>query len=194
METRRQEAYRFQNTAGFRHLIGLRYRLLPYLYSEYMKAALRDDCMFRPLAFDYPADPHAAQVEDQLMLGNELMIAPVYQQNANGRYVYLPESMKLIRFKENGTAEEEILDAGHHYVEVALTDVVLFLRPDHLFPLSEGGQYVEEVDFHQLSWLSYVKTKAVYEYYHDDGSSKDYENPAHMSTIIMDTEGNVTTE
>lgn len=192
--TRRQEVYRFENIDGFRHLIGLRYRLLPYLYSEYMKAALRDDCMFRPLAFDYPADPHAAQVEDQLMLGEELMIAPVYQPNADGRYVYLPETMKLIRFKENGSIEEEILDAGHHYVKVALTDVVLFLRPDHLLPLSQGGQYAEEVDFEQLSYLSYAKTKAVYEYYHDNGCSRDYENPAHLSTIIIDTEGNVTIE
>ena len=31
-----------------------------------------------------------------LMLGNEIMIAPVYEQNARGRYVYLPERMKFV--------------------------------------------------------------------------------------------------
>ena len=95
---------------GFRHIIGMRYKLLPYLYSEYMKAVLRDEMMFRPLAFDYPEDRRAVKVEDQLLLGDGMMIAPVYEQNAEGRYVYLPERMKLVRFKEDGTKEEEILD------------------------------------------------------------------------------------
>ncbi len=54
--------------------------------------------MFRPLSFDYPEDSYASQVEDQLLLGNELMLAPVCEQNARGRYVYLPEEMKLVRF------------------------------------------------------------------------------------------------
>lgn len=181
--TRRQEVYLYENKSGFRHLIGLRYRLLPYIYSEYMKAVLHDEMMFRPLAFDYPDDKRAARIEDQLLLGNELMIAPVYEQNALGRYVYLPEDMKLVRFKEDGSIKEEILSAGDHYIDVPLTDVVFFIRPNCLLPLSEGGQFIDEVDFENLSCISYVKEKAVYEYYHDDGLSKDYENPANVRMI-----------
>lgn len=192
--TRRQEAYQFENMDGFRHIIGLRYRLLPYLYSEYMKAVLNDEMMFRPLAFDYPDDRHAKAVEDQLLLGDGLMIAPVYEQNADGRYVYLPESMKQVRFSADGTVEETILPAGHHFVEVPLTDVVLFIRPNHLIPLSKGGQCVDEVDFEALTFLSYVTegNEAVYTYYHDDGYEKDYENPAHLSEIRISSDGTVT--
>lgn len=189
MGTRVQEAYRFEDLDGFRHIIGLRYRLLPYLYSEYMKSVLRDEMMFRPLAFDYPQDAHAVKVEDQLLLGDGLMIAPVYEQNADGRYVYLPERMKLVRFKKDGTAEEEILEAGHHYVDVALTDVVVFIRPDYIIPLSKGGQCVADVDFENLEYLSFVETEAAYEYYHDDGYEKDYENPEHIRIIRMDRDG-----
>ena len=50
-----------------------------------MKAALSDDMYFKPLGFVYPDDKRAIRVEDQLMLGNEIMIAPVYEQNARGR-------------------------------------------------------------------------------------------------------------
>ncbi len=75
--TREQECYQFEDIEDFRHVIGVRYRLLPYLYSEYMKAALNDDLYFKPLAFVYPEDKMAARIEDQLMLGNESMIAPV---------------------------------------------------------------------------------------------------------------------
>ena len=189
--TRVQEAYQFENVDGFRHIIGLRYKLLPYLYSEYMKAVLRDEMMFRPLAFDYPEDARAVRVEDQLLLGDGLMIAPVYEQNAEGRYVYLPERMKLVRFKKDGSCEEEILEAGDHYVDVALTDVVVFVRPDHLIPMSKGGQCVADVDFEDLQYLSFVENEAVYEYYHDDGYEKDYENPAHMRVIRMEKDGKV---
>lgn len=67
--TRDQECYQFEHIEDFRNVIGVRYRLLPYIYSEYMKAALTDDMMFKPLAFEYPDDKIAAHVEDQLMLG-----------------------------------------------------------------------------------------------------------------------------
>ena len=182
--TREQEVYQFEDLEGFRHIIGLRYRLLPYLYSEYMKAALRDEMMFRPLAFDYPQDARAASVEDQLLVGDGLMIAPVYEQNADGRTVYLPERMKLVRFKKCGAMEEEILEAGHHYVEVGLTDVVVFVRPDHLIPLAAGGQCVAEVDFENLRYLTYTDGgEAVYEYYHDNGCEKNYDDPRHITIL-----------
>lgn len=187
--TRDQEAYRFGHKEGFRHIIGIRYRLIPYLYSEYMKAAIRNEMMFRPLAFDYPEDPYAVQVEDQLLVGNELMIAPVYEQNARGRYVYLPEQMKMVRFKEDGTMETEIRKAGHQYIDVALTDVVFFIRPDRLIPLVKPTQCTQEIDFDQFELLSYVKDEmASYEYYRDNGYEKDYENPEHISILFTTVE------
>lgn len=193
MGTREQEAYQFEDMDGFRHLIGLRYKLLPYIYSEYMKAVADDEMMFRPLAFDYPQDERAVRVEDQMLLGDGMMIAPVYEQNAKGRFVYLPEKMKLYRFRKDGSVEEEIMEAGDHYVSVELTDVILFVRPNHLIPVSKGGQCVAEVDFENLEYLSFADGKeSVYEYYTDNGYEKDYENPAHRVQIRMSAEGEIT--
>ncbi len=182
MGTRRQEVYRFRDQEGFKEIIGLRYKLLPYLYSEYMKAVLDHKMMFRPLAFDHPEDGRCATVEDQLYLGDELMIAPVYEQNARGRFVYLPERMKMLRHTREGIITETVLEKGDHYVEVGLSDVVFFLREGHLVPLSGGGQCVADVDFDKLTLLSFGED-AVYEYYHDDGVSKDYDNPANRRTL-----------
>ena len=125
---REQEAYQFDNMEALKNTIKLRYCLLPYLYSEYMKAALTDDMMFRPLAFDYPEDPFASKVEDQLLLGDGLMLCPVYQQNASGRYVYLPEDMLLITASGPDDIRFREMSAGHHYIEASLTEVVFFLR------------------------------------------------------------------
>ena len=66
-----------------------------------MKACLNNDMMFKPLAFEYPSDSFARIVEDQLLVGESIMIAPVYEQNAIGRYVYLPEDMLLVVFKSS---------------------------------------------------------------------------------------------
>lgn len=173
--TREQEVYQFTNLPAFRRIIGLRYFLLPYLYSEYMKACLSGEMLFRPLSFDYENDSHASQVEDQLMLGDSVMIAPVLTQNATGRYVYLPEEMKLLRLRSATDFDEEILPKGHHYVPCQLDEALLFIRPDKLIPVSRGGENEQEVDFEHVDTIGFVKTGASYRYYCDDGVSKEYD-------------------
>ena len=184
--TRRQEAYQFEDKKAFANLIGIRYGILPYIYSEYMKASLRGEMMFRPLAFDYREDEFSKRVEDQLLVGDSIMIAPVYQQNARGRYVYLPEKMKMVKMKSLTERDIQIMEKGHHYVEVALDEVLFFIRPDKILPLSKGGQCVEEVDFEQLELLSFVETEASYELYTDDGFTKDYEHAEHFRTFKVE--------
>ena len=181
--TREQECYQFENIADFRHIIEVRYRLIPYLYSEYMKAALDDDLYFKPLAFTYPKDSMALQVEDQLMLGNEIMIAPIYTQNAKGRYVYLPEEMKFVKFLSDGTLYEQTLPAGHHYVEIALNEVPLFIRQNKCIPLAPSAEHVEAIDTKNLTLIGYQN--AEYTLYEDDGIHKTYDNPSNLKKLIL---------
>ena len=181
--TREQECYQFGNMDDFRHILGVRYRLIPYLYSELMKAALEDELYFRPLAFDYPEDKMAAQVEDQLLLGRECMIAPVYTQNAAGRYVYLPERMKFIKFLPDGTLFEEVLEKGHHYVEIALNEVPLFIRGGKCIPVADAAECVEALDMGTVKLLGFAGTS--YRMYDDDGVHKDYENPGNWKILEM---------
>ena len=159
--TREQECYRFGQIEDFRHVIGVRYRLIPYLYSEYLKAVENDEMYFRPLGFDYPDDRRAVETEDQLMLGDEVMIAPVYTQNVSGRTVYLPEEMKFVKFMPDGSLHEEILSQGTHYVEVALNEVPLFIRKDRCIPVVDAAQNVDAIDMGTVRYVGY--DGAVYE-------------------------------
>lgn len=179
--TRRQECYRFEHIEDFRHIIGVRYRLLPYIYSEYMKAALTDDLYFKPLAFEYPEDPMAADVEDQLMLANEIMIAPVYTQNAKGRTVYLPEEMMLIKFLPDGTISKEILPKGHHYIPVPLNVVPLFIRSGKCIPLADVAECVAELDTDHMQLIGYEGN--TYLLYEDDGFTRKYDLEANCREI-----------
>ncbi len=133
--TRRQELYCFENIKALGDMIQIRYSLIPYLYSEFLKAVYEDSMMFRPLAFDFPEDKLAASVEDQLFLGDELIIAPIYQQNAVGRYVYLPEEMMLVRMRRYNDYDTEVLPKGHHYVSSKLSELVFFLRKGRAIPM-----------------------------------------------------------
>ena len=184
--TRMQEYYRFPEVLpAVRNMIRLRYALLPYLYSEFMKAALENTSYFRPLAFDYPDDPDAREVEDQLLLGEGLMAAPVYVQNAHGRHVYLPEPMKLLRLRAVDDYDEEILPAGHHYIRCALDEVLLFLRPGHIIPVAQPANNTAELDDASLTLWSFLPDgeSAEYRMYRDDGVTTEYEKKEHWKTL-----------
>ncbi len=179
--TRQQECYQFENAEDFANLISVRYRLIPYLYSEFMKAALSDDLYFKPLAFVYPKDEMAANVEDQLIIGNEIMIAPVYTQNAKGRYVYLPEDMLFVKFMGDGSVVTEEMSAGHHYIQVALNEVPMFIRKGFCIPLAQPAETVDAIDTAHMELLGY--DGASYELYEDDGIHKDYGNAANRRIL-----------
>lgn len=186
MGTREQEVYRFDHIEEFRKIINIRYGLLAYIYSEYMKSALNSEMYFKPLSFVYTDDEFTSQVEDQLLVGDSLMIAPVYNQNAKGRYVYLPEEMAMLRFRGVDDYDTEILPAGHHYVEAGLFEMLVFVRPDKILVLTDGGEYTDEVDCDHVKALAFVKTKAEYVWYEDDGMRKDYENPDNYGRITIE--------
>ena len=145
---RDQEATAFGDTEAFRHIIELRYQLIPYLWGEFCKAADSGEMYFRPLSFDYEGDPIAREVEDQLMVGDRLMIAPVYTQNASGRYVYLPEDMTMVRMHE-GEITTEPMKRGRGWIDVPLGDVVFFTKGE--LPLAEPTKNTAVMDFENLT-------------------------------------------
>ena len=162
--TRAQEAYEFGDTEAFRRIIGLRYRLLPYIYSEYMKAALRSDLYIKPLAFVYPG---TGDMEDQLLVGDSLMIAPVVEEGAAGRRVCLPEAMTMVRY--DGEFHCQPVDAGWTEVKAAVDEVVFFIRRGKLLPVGKQIESTAEYDPEHLTLLGDGET---YELYADDGLTR----------------------
>ena len=181
--TRRQEVYRFSHVQDFADVIGVRYQILPYIYSEYMKAALRNTMMFSPLSFIYGGDALAGQVEDQLLIGENIMIAPVCEQNASGRVVYFPERMKQLIFRKGTVAEGIVYEKGFAYVDMPMGSVNMFLREGYLFPVAKGGKCVEDVDFEDLTLYSFGEEIKPYEYYLDDGETKDFNIESHVRML-----------
>ena len=152
---REQEPYQFKSIEKFRGILSLRYRLLPYLYDTLI-ASIKNNGMYgSPLGFIWEDDEDARRCEDQLLIGDSIMIAPVYEQNATGRHVYLPEEMKMIRFKKTEITEEKIMTAGHGFIHVALDEICLFIRKNKKLPLAKTAASIEDIDWKDISYVSF---------------------------------------
>jgi len=73
-----------------RAAVKLRYRLLPYLYACFLTASETGAPVQRPLVFDHQYDPTVRDIDDQFLLGVDLLVAPVVEPGMTERQVYLP--------------------------------------------------------------------------------------------------------
>jgi alpha-glucosidase len=73
-----------------RAAVKLRYRLLPYLYACFLTATETGAPVQRPLVFDYQYDGSVRDIDDQFLLGHDLLVAPVTGPGMTARQVYLP--------------------------------------------------------------------------------------------------------
>ncbi|MBQ3692816.1 MAG: alpha-glucosidase, partial [Clostridia bacterium] len=160
--TRNQEFYRFENRTAFRNLLKLRYALIPYLYSEYIKSIENNDMMFKPLAFEYRGDRFAEAAEDQLMVGESIMIAPVYEPNAIGRFVYVPEEMLAVHFKSETDYTIDRYSKGHYFIEIPNDEAVVFIRSGKALPLVDSADCTAHLDFSTLRFIGDIDSSFEY--------------------------------
>lgn len=151
--TRDQECYNFENSEDFKDIIEVRYRLIPYLYSTFRRASEESDMIFKPLSFDYPNDKIARECETQLMLGDECMICPIYEQNVSGRYVYLPEDMTFVKLSGTNVVTKK-MSKGTHYIEVALNEVPLFIKSGRKIPLCKPAMRTSQLDTENFEYIT----------------------------------------
>jgi len=173
MGSRNQEPFSFEDetTKITRNIIRYRYAFVNYLYSEFMKARKNNTLLFRPLSFDYD-DEHCHLVEDQLMYGSGLMLAPVHQSNAKGRYVHLPENMLQYRVSSDEEYDLVEQDMGHHYVAVETKEWLNYLTKGTLIILNEVKNNVEDIQLDLINIIGYVDKEAEYDLYTDDGITR----------------------
>lgn len=115
----------------------LREQLRPYLIAQMRLAHERGTPPMRPLFFDFPADAACVAVDDQFMMGPDLLVAPVLCEGARGRRVYLPAGTAWI---DAWTGQS--LPGGHWLdADAPLERIPLYLRAGtslSLAPLARG--------------------------------------------------------
>jgi alpha-D-xyloside xylohydrolase len=82
-------AYDSAFVVDFRRAIGMKYRLMPYIYAQAKASSDSGFPMMRALFFEYPDDPTSWLIEDEYLLGPDLLVAPLFDETGHRR-VYLP--------------------------------------------------------------------------------------------------------
>jgi alpha-D-xyloside xylohydrolase len=103
----------------------MRERLRPYLHEQLDRASTDGLPAMRPLFVDFPDDQQSWLVEDELMFGPDVLVAPVLEAGARRRSVYLPAGAQWThawsgRVYEGGTVVDE--NAPLHEIPVYLRD------------------------------------------------------------------------
>lgn len=173
-------AYGHQAEAIMAKYDKLRYRLIPYIYSQAKKTYDTGAPFMRPLWMDFPNDPNVADIGTEYMFGPAFLVAPVTDQGQTEKDVYLPAGSDWYNFWTN----EKL--AGGRWVKVAapIDQIPVFVRAGSIVPL--GSDIQSTASKQSIAEIRvYQGRDAHFALYEDDGSSYGYEH-GHYSRIPMD--------
>jgi alpha-D-xyloside xylohydrolase len=169
----------------------LRYTLMPYIYSLGWFTHQTGAPFMRALFMDFPNDIKAATLTDEYMFGPALLVAPVVEQGATTREVYLPAGTDWYNYWTN-----EKLHGGQTVTVKAPIDTIpLFVRAGSILPL---GAPVEST--HAKQAIAKVKVypgaDGQFTLYNDDGVTYAYEKGDRQITTLrwQDATGRLTQE
>lgn len=171
----------------------LRYQLIPYIYSVAAKVWKDDYTMLRMLAFDFPEDERAREIDDQFLFGNSLMVCPVttpmyydkdsrpIEQTLKSRMVYLPKGDNWYDFWTNKYYEggqSIIADAPIHIIP-------LYVKAGSILPMIQYMLYVDEIAGAPIDVYVYPGKNGMFELYEDEGNNYNYEKGQYTITKMI---------
>lgn len=158
-----------------RKSLALRYRLLPYIYSESAWVSLEDGTMLRPLVMDFPQDTLALSLKYQYMFGRSLLVSPIVEEGPAIWKTYLP----AVQGGWYDFYDNRHLSSGWVQTSVSPDYIPVFVKSGTILPLASG--YVDEADTAlQSEWeiRVYTGTDGTYQLYEDNGTDCEYEKGA----------------
>jgi alpha-D-xyloside xylohydrolase len=123
----------------------LRYRLLPYIYTEAVNSTHTSLPMVRPLVLEYQDDPNTENIDLQYLFGSSFLVAPLLTRSTRRR-VYLPVG----EWVDYWTKEKL---AGGRWIEVdtPLETLPLWVKAGAIIPLGPEMDYVDQVPLNPLT-------------------------------------------
>ncbi|MBN1144641.1 MAG: DUF5110 domain-containing protein [Bacteroidales bacterium] len=156
---------------NMRLMLNLRYRLLPYIYSEAWHVTHNGSTMMRPMIMDFNGDTAAVNRPFQFMFGKALLVAPVTKPGIADQEVYLPKSSVWYDFWTG-----ERFEGGRYIVTpVSLEEIPAFVKAGSILPLGKPVQYTTEKPADTLEIRIYKGANGKFTLYEDEGDNYNYE-------------------
>jgi alpha-glucosidase len=149
-----------------RKFLNLRYQLLPYLYSTVAQGLVTGLPLIRALGLTWPHDEKAVATDDAYMWGDHFLVAPVYQNDATQRSVYLPAGSWWDYWTNTR------IDGGKSILQpVDLATIPLYVRAGAIIPVGPLKQFTAENIPEPTVLRVYPGKDGRFVWYDDDGIS-----------------------
>ena len=148
----------------------LRYRLMPYIYSQAWQATAHAGTIMRALVMDFPSDVKARESRDEFLFGPAFLVCPVTQQGATSRSVYLPSGSAWIDFWSGKTYQGGRAIAAPAPIEA----MPLYVRAGSIVPMGPFLQYATEKPADPIELRVYRGASGTFTLYEDEGDNYDY--------------------
>jgi alpha-glucosidase (family GH31 glycosyl hydrolase) len=152
----------------FRYFANLRMNLLPYIYSEAKKATTTGAPLMRAMGVQFPGDPATANLEQQYMFGDCLLVAPIAQQGATGTNVYVP-----IGEWYDFWYSAQLSGPRTKWYGAGLNAIPVYAAPGAIVPLNLnadyqlGGTIGNSLRTTNLTFRIYPSGRSTYDYFDD---------------------------
>lgn len=153
-----------------RKFFQIRMSLLPYLYAAFSKYHFQGIPPFRALVMDYPNDPKTYHIDNQYIMGDSILVAPMVLEDGQAREVYLPKGT-WYDFWTN-----KAYQGGLTYDITAQVDrIPVFVKYGSLIPYAKPIQAVERDTCFEVTVRAYGQDCESFVLYEDDGFTFDYQ-------------------
>ena len=139
----------------FRKIDGLKYRLMPYIYSQAKDCSERGLPMVRALFVEYPDDPGSWNVDDEYLYGSSILVAPLLNAGKTSRAVYLPPGTWI----DYQTGRD--YSGGWQKIQAGEIPAVILVRNGTVIPHIALAQSTSQMDWSNIELLVFAKDETI---------------------------------
>lgn len=191
LQVRDQEPWVFgeQVLSIYRKYLHLRYHFIPYLYDCFAQETKDGLPVLRPLVLNYDDDANVRNLNDEYMVGDRILVAPIVQQGQTVRSVYLPQGdwLDLWSGVQYGGKNNII-------VEAPIDKLPVFIKMNSILPWGQFVEHISEQPDETMTFRLFGNSGSC-KHYQDDGVDFEYENGQYnlyQVTVTTDGEASVT--
>jgi alpha-D-xyloside xylohydrolase len=161
-----------------RKLLELRMSLVPYLYSSFMKYRETGLPPVRALVLDWPADPKTRNIDDEYMLGEQLLVAPKFTGELS-RKVYLPAGDWFSFW-----TGQNFYGGQTYQTTCPLEHIPIFVKSGSILPLAKPVEWIAKDTCFQMTAFTFGDTCRDFALYEDDGVTNAFERGKQAKLIL----------
>jgi alpha-D-xyloside xylohydrolase len=167
------EPWKYGDTVmnNMRSVMNLRYRLMPYIYSQAWQIHQNGSTIMRPLVMDFKTDTKAIDQAYEYMFGKAFLVAPVTEPNTTQWNVYLPKSTVWYNFWTG----KQFNGGQIVQTDAAQDKIPLYVKAGSIIPLGPIMQYTSEKPMDTLEIRVYTGADGTFALYNDEGENYNYE-------------------